>query len=177
MVLMSDPMLGFSEAQWALLKQGPLQILAHVGGADRMIDAAEWTALLDAVGAAAYVEDELLRGVCGALAEDFRSGADLDLGDSKPLEVFEEIQSVLATWGSDGGAAFRAALLEIGATIAESSGAMLTITYGIRTQAGGGWMLASGTSAIETAALEEAARALGLAVTAGVDEGVATDAP
>jgi hypothetical protein len=60
----------------------------------------------------------------------------------------------------DRGESLRTALLEIGATIAESSGSQLTLVFSAN-HGQSGWVRSAGTSAMERAALAAAARALG----------------
>ena len=159
---MSQETLGFTDPQWEVLKHGPLYMLACVGGANFHIDAAEWTALIDAVVAAADADDELIRGVMGALARDLHAGHK-DIPDGRtPLEGLREVRLVLEHWREDAGRSLRETLLEIGATVAESSGAHLTRTFAAH-HGQAGWALSGGTDAMERAAIEEAAQALDLA--------------
>jgi hypothetical protein len=160
---MSQETLGFDAAQWAALKRGPLYMLACVGAADARIDTAEWSALLDAIVASADADDALVRGVMRSLAEDLRAGREVKLENRDPFAALIEIRDIVGPW-SDTGQGLRTTLMEIGATIAESSGSQLRMTYTTRREAGGGWRLASGTSTAEHSALEAAAEALNLAV-------------
>lgn len=161
---MAQETFGFTDVQWEALKRGPLYMLACVGAADARIDNAEWSALVDAVLESARAEDALVRGVMSALADDLRAGRELRLEQRDPFAALAEIRDIVGAW-SETGLGLRTTLMEIGATIAESSGAQLTATYAARQLAGGGWKLSLATSAKEYAALEAAAEALNLAVT------------
>ena len=159
---MSQETLGFTEPQWEVLKHGPLYMLACVGGANFHIDAAEWSALIDAVVAAADADDELVRGVMGALARDLHERRK-DIPDGRtPIEGLREVRLILEQWREDEGRSLRETLLEIGATVAESSGAHLTRTFAAH-HGQAGWALSGGTDAMERTAIEEAAQALNLA--------------
>lgn len=165
---MSYEELGFTESQWETLKRGPLYMLACVGGADARVDAAEWSALLDAVVESAKVDDALVREIMASLAEELRSGREFHLENPDTTAALVEIRDILGAW-SEEGLGYRTTLMEIGAAVAESSGAQLMMTYAARHGAGVGWTLGSGTSVAEHAALDAAARALNLAVDAEVE--------
>ncbi len=149
----------FTDAEWETLKAGPLHMLSLVGAADSHVDAKEWSALIHAVGAAAASDDELVNSVMSDLATDLGSGAANMQASVDPGAGLRAIASVLD--GHDGGTGFRRALLEIGGTIAESSGAQLTRTFNAR-HGEPGWVRSAGTSAMEREALAAAAEALGL---------------
>jgi hypothetical protein len=170
---MSYEELGFTASQWEALKRGPLYMLACVGGADSRIDSTEWSALLDAVVESAQADDALVREVMAALAADVRAGREFHLETPDSAAALLEIRDILGAW-SERGLGYRTTLMEIGAAIAESSGAQLTMTYASRRGAGSGWALSSAVSAEEHAALETAAEALNLAVDAEVEEFGAT---
>jgi hypothetical protein len=164
---MTGAAFGFTDVQWETLKRGPLYMLACVGGADARIDAAEWAALLDAVMTSSGAEDELVRGVMSELAAELRSGAAGGIeGDA--LAGLTDLRDIVGAWSAEG-LGLRTTLMEIGATIAASSGQELRMTYASRRREGGGWRLSSGTSPQEQAALDAAALALNLAV--ALDEG------
>jgi hypothetical protein len=165
---MSYQELGFTEAQWDVLKRGPMYMLACVGGVDSHIDAVEWSALIDAVIAGAEVDDALVRGVLGALAEDLHEAPRGNGDGLPPLDGLGEVRKVLEGYSGDEGRSFREALLEIGATIADSSGAQLTMTFAAHHgtfEPASPWVFSSGTSPMETEALLRAAAALGLSIT------------
>jgi hypothetical protein len=168
-VEMSGEGFGFSAPQWELLKRAPLHVLAHVGGADATIDAAEWGAFLEAVSSSSGADDALVRTVLGELAADLAAGEHADF-DADPLASLTEVRDIVGAWSAEG-LGLRTALMEIGATIAASSGRQLTMTYASRQEAGGGWRLSSGLSREEQAALDAAAVALNLAVS--MDAGAA----
>lgn len=158
---MTEESLGFTRSQWEVLKHGPLYMLAHVAGADSHIDAAEWSALIDAVLAAATADDRLLRGVMGALSEQIHAGQKEIPDTHLPLDGLREVALILENWPEDEGRSYREALIEIGATVSEASGAQLTRTFAAH-HGQAGWVRSGGISAHERAALASAAQALKL---------------
>lgn len=140
-------------------------MLAHVGGVDAHIDSAEWTSLIDAVLAASGQDDDLVAAVMGELAAALHRGERQIPDGHEPLEGLTEIRSILAGWHDDSGEGYRVALMEIGAAIADASGAQLTIRYGMH-HGNNRWAPSPATSPAERRALEGAAVALGLAVPA-----------
>jgi hypothetical protein len=146
-------------------------MLACIAGADAKIDAVEWAAFLDAVARCSESAGELVREVLTERAAEPRSGADtVPAGD--PLAGLAEVRGIVRAWPAEG-LGLRTALMEIGATIAASSGRQLTMTYAVRQASGGGWRLSSGTSPAERAAMDAAAVVLDLAVT--LEEAVDAD--
>lgn len=162
---MSHEVLGFSESDWDVLQHGPLYMLAHVGGADAYVDSAEWAALIETVRASAGHHDPLVAAATSALAERLRDGHVPVPETPAPLAALEDIAAILAGHGDDAGAAYRVALMEIGAAVADASGATLTIRYALQ-RGRTSWAPGPATSPMESAALATAAAALGLAVPA-----------
>lgn len=158
---MMDQKFGLNEDQWDVLKAGPLHMLEHVGGADSHIDRDEWSAFFDAVAKSAGLGDELLTAVMSALAIDLKDEVQpVPAGARSGLDGLRAIHDTLALF-DDEGRRYREALLELGATVAESSGSQLTRTF-VANHGRAGWARSAGTSAAERAALESAAEALGL---------------
>ena len=152
---------GLDDEQWAALKAGPMHMLTQVGGADFHIDGDEWNALIAAVTESADADDELLRAVMASVASELKDGvAGPGQLSSDGLEGLRAIAAILDS-REDRGRTFREALLELGATIAESSGSQLTRTF-TANHGRAGWARSAGTSAMERAALEAAAEVLGL---------------
>ncbi|MFN8584888.1 MAG: hypothetical protein U0446_06175 [Dehalococcoidia bacterium] len=163
---MSHDALGFSESQWEVLKHGPLYMLAQVGGADSYIDSAEWTALLDLVSASAASDDQLIATLMSELGEQLHHGKTQIPNHHSPLEGLFEIGRILDEWDAGASLAYRVALMEIGATVGDASGAQLTIRYAVH-HGNDHWLPSPATSPAEHRALAAAAAALGLAVPAG----------
>jgi len=159
---MSFEKFGLTEAEWEKLVQGPLFMLAHVGGADAYVDTAEWTALIDAVHDTAGEEDALVADVTAALAGRLHNGHVAVPDNPTPLAALEEIAAILDGLAADS-MAYRVALMEIGAAVADASGAGLTIRYSVH-HGQAGWVTAPATSPTERTALATAAEALGIAV-------------
>jgi hypothetical protein len=158
---MPEDTLDFDRPAMEVLKRGPLYMLAHIGGADSHVDAAEWVALIDAVITAANVDDRLTRGVLGPLSQSLHAGAK-EIPDGRvPLDGLREIARVLESWPDDAGRAYRETLIQIGAAVAEASGSQLTRTF-LAHHGQAGWVRSGGTSAHEREALQSAAEALGL---------------
>ncbi|MGE0229679.1 MAG: hypothetical protein AB7I38_07600 [Dehalococcoidia bacterium] len=162
---MSREDLGFSDAQWEVLKHGPLYMLAHVAGTDAYIDSAEWMALVDLVLESASSDDHLTSTIMGELSAELHNGRTQIPDHRTPLAGLEEVAHVLLEWNGADSTAFRSALMEIGATVADASGAQLTIRYATH-HGDGSWLPSSATSPAEHRALSAAATALGLAVPA-----------
>ncbi len=158
---MASNKFGYSDSQWEVLKEGPVHMLKQVAGADSLVDRAEWTALVDAVLAAANHEDELVRAVMSDLSAELHDGAALGEHDGfKSLDGLRAVRLLLDS-REDKGLRFRETMMQFGATIAESSGAQLTRTFAAF-QGEAGWKKSSGTSAMERASLQAAAEALGI---------------
>lgn len=162
---------GFSESQWQSLTHGPLYMLAHVGGADAYIDSAEWAALIGLVrDSAASDDDRLVSALMEELATQLDRGPAQIPGHHPPLDGLHEVARILDEWDVEASTVYRVTLMEIGATIADASGAQLTIRYAVHQSRGdngrGGWTPSSATGPAEHRALAAAANALGLAVPA-----------
>lgn len=143
-----------------VLRRGPLAMLLQVAGADAHVDRNEWAALMDAVAAASDSADELVREVMTAAAEDLRTTGMSPNHGNAPLDALREIGSLLGT--VPGGESLREALLEIGAIVAEASGAQLIRTFAAH-HGEQQWTKSAGTSAVEREALSAARKALGSA--------------
>lgn len=158
---MSNGVSEFTEAELAALKRAPLYVLKAVAGADSFIDHEEWAALLDAVVDARTGGDGIVGAVMGPLAQELHGGP-VDLSDGRgPIEGLAEVRTILEKLPGDAGLHFRETLLEIAATIAESSGAQLTRTFTAH-NGEARWARSAGTSAQEREAIESVAAALGL---------------
>jgi hypothetical protein len=119
----------FTHEEWATLKRGPVFMLHHVAGADSHIDGAEWTALIDAVAGGAQAEETLVRDVMTELGAELHANA-LGAPDAHPpLEGLRQISSILGRALPGEASSFKAALLEIGAALAEASGTQLVRTF------------------------------------------------
>lgn len=162
---MSFAKFGLTEAQWETLVQGPLFMLAHVGGADAYVDTAEWTALIEAVRDSAEDEDAFVADVTAVLADRLRDGHVPVPQNPVPLVGLEDIAAILDGLGA-GSTAYRVALMEIGAAVADASGAGLTIRYAVH-HGQADWVTAPAASPAERTALATAAEALGIAVPLG----------
>ncbi len=157
---MASEVLGLTQAQWEALRAGPAHIFALVAGADSHADQREWTAFSEAVAAAVQHEDDLVRTVMAALADELQSLVVVQGGHEVALEGLRQVRESAA--GLPGaGEVYRLTLFELGITIAESSGGQLTRAF-VKGE-GIGWVRASGTSAMEHERLQAAAEALGLA--------------
>jgi hypothetical protein len=157
---MASETAGLTQSQWNALKAGPVHMFVLVATADSYADQREWTAFVEAVRSSANHPDGLVRELMIALAGELNDGTITKGERDGALEGLREIRSILESL-PDAGSAFSTALFEVGIAVAESSGAQLTRTF-IRGE-GLGWTKASGTSAVEHAALEAAIEALGLA--------------
>ena len=160
---MTEQTATFTYEEWETLKQGPVWILHQVAGADSHVDTAEWTALIDAVAAGARADERLVRNVMTALGAELHANAQRLPGSYAPLDGLREIAAIVDRAIPVEAPSFKATLLEIGATLAEASGAQLVRTFKAN-HGTDGWAWRSGTSAVETQALGAAAQALGLAV-------------
>jgi hypothetical protein len=154
---MSTNSFGLSDAKWESLQQGPRLMFALVAGSDSHVDRQElgyFQAALDQCVAAA---DQLTRAVVDSVATIEDLAASLSaVGD--PLEGLRGVRSA-AEGLADEGAGYRRALLHFGRLVADASGKQLTRSFAV----GGGeasWRPASGISAHERWALEQAADAL-----------------
>jgi hypothetical protein len=155
---MNHDRFGFSETEWELLKTGPVHMLAHVAGADSHVDRDEWSALVAAVLSSVDHQDPLVQALMEDLSDELDGGPALD-GESG-LDRLRQIGGLLDR-REDKGLQLRFTLLQLGATIAESSGAQLTRTFA--TNSGNpAWARSAGTSAMEREALRTAAEALGV---------------
>ncbi|MEZ4552337.1 MAG: hypothetical protein AB7L91_11435 [Dehalococcoidia bacterium] len=170
---MSRDDLGFSDSQWEVLKHGPLYMLAHVAGTDAYIDSAEWMALVDLVLESAASEDHLTSTVMGELSAELHRGRTQIPDHRSPLGGLEEVARILTDWDLGASIPYRAALMEIGATVADASGAQLTIRYATH-HGNDRWLPSPATSPAEHRALSAAASALGLAVPAADPSGNTT---
>lgn len=166
---MSREALGFSESEWEILTHGPLNMLAHIGGVDLYVDAAEWTSLIDAVHASTREEDALVAAIMGELAESLHRGERQLPDGHEPLDGLYAVAKALDAREDGHGAAYRVALMEIGAAVADASGGGLAIRYGLH-HGDNRWQPTDATSVGERRAIEAAALALGLAVPAGAGE-------
>jgi hypothetical protein len=151
---------GFSESEWDALKAAPFHMLRHVAGADSHIDRKEISALVDAILAAADHDDSLVHALMEDLSDELHNPGELAaLPADGALDALRHIAAILDS-RPDRGARLRETLLEFGATIADSSGAQLTLTFAANHNSPG-WTRSAGTSATERHALASAARALG----------------
>ena len=158
---MSVDHFGLTESEWDVLKEGPAHMLRLIAGADSHIDRAEWTALVDAVLASVNHQDALVQALMEDLSDELHHGAIVgDRDGSDALHGLQALGGVLDLL-PDRGAQLRETLLQLGATIAESSGAQLTMTFAAHHNSPG-WARAAGTSATEREALRAAAAALGI---------------
>ena len=153
---------GFTESQWEVLKAGPLYMLAHVAGADSLIDRAEWQALIETVGAAASSDsDAPVRDLMIELSAELRAAR--PISEREDVDGLAGLRAVTLLLDSvpGKGRALRETLLKLGATIADSSGTQVTRTFSDNA-ASPGWVRSAGTSATERGALRAAAAALGI---------------
>lgn len=152
---------GFTERQWEVLKSGPAHMLVQVAGADSHIDRAEWQALIESVGAAADQDDALVRDVMRSVSDELVG--ERPIGQHDGFDGIAGLKAVALVLDSlpDRGRGLREALMRVGATIADSSGAQLTRTFAAHHNSPG-WTRSGGTSAVESAALRAALVALDL---------------
>ena len=153
---------GFADEDWVVLKEAPTQMLRHVAGADAHIDRSEWAALIKAVLESTGAEDSLVKALMQDLSDELDSGAPTtDESNDVPLAALRATGRLLDA-RPDRGTAYRETLMRLGASIAESSGAQVTLTY-VANRANPEWVRSNGTSAVEREALRTAGEALGLA--------------
>ena len=152
---------GLTERQWEVLKSAPVHMLVHVAGADAHIDRAEWQGLMGSVATAAGDGDPLVSDVMKAVSKELTGERPISEHDG--FDGLAGLRAVALVLDSlpDRGMGLREALLSIGRTIAESSGAQLTRTFAANLNSPA-WVRSGGTSATENAALSAAAEALEL---------------
>jgi hypothetical protein len=136
-------------------------MLRHVAGADAFIDHSEWAALIKAVLDSTDAEDSLVKALMQDLSDELDTPAPRVDGTSEAPLAALRASAVLLDTMPDGGRAYRETLMKLGASIAESSGAQVTLKYAANLSKPQ-WVRGEGTSAVEREALNAAGEALGV---------------
>lgn len=158
---MEDVRSQFTANEWAELVNGPLYVLGVVAAADWNVDRSEWAALMGAVAGAAGDSHPLVREVMTAALEAIDAAGNGHPAVAAALDGLRTIDAILDRKHPADESGLRESLLEIGAAVAEASGARLVPRFLVN-HGTDGWSPASRISAMERDALKAAAGALGI---------------
>ena len=116
----------FTDEEWKTLQFGPYWAFMAVAAQDRSLDPAEKDALVNALNASDAVQGELGREVMKSVAEtQVTVFSAWQADDRSPADGLTAIRQILTKVDADEARRYKGALIWLGVSVAESSGAWL----------------------------------------------------